>query len=64
MEFDLLTTGAAFVALIVIGVAGLIAGGMMARDTVLMMVLPSMAVFGLICLGLGVKFGEYRAQSQ
>lgn len=63
VEFDLLTTAVAFVALIAIGVGGLIAGGMMATDTVLMMVAPSMAVFGLICLGLGAKFGEHRAAS-
>jgi len=62
MEFDLLTTAVAFVALIVIGVAGLLFSPTgMTQSTVLMMVLPSMLAFGLLCLGIGVKFGEYRA---
>lgn len=61
MEFDLTTTAAVFVAILVVGVGGLAASGVMATSTVLMMVLPSMVVFGLICLGLGVKYGEYRA---
>ncbi|QLK26120.1 hypothetical protein HYG81_00370 [Natrinema zhouii] len=60
MEFDLPTTAAAFIAVIAIGVVGLIAAPMMAMDTVLMMVAPSMLVFGLIMLGLGIKHGEYR----
>ncbi|WP_222920330.1 hypothetical protein [Natrinema sp. SYSU A 869] len=61
MEFDLPTTAAAFIAVIAIGVVGLIAAPMMAMDTVLMMVAPSMIAFGLIMLGLGIKYGEYRA---
>jgi hypothetical protein len=35
---------------------------MMTAETVLMMVLPSMVVFGLVCLGLGMKYGEHRAR--
>ena len=61
MEFDLPTTVAAFVAVIAIGVGGLIAAPMMTTDTVLMMVAPSMIVFGLLMLVLGVKYGEHRA---
>lgn len=61
MEFDTARTAVLFVALIVVGVGGLAASGVMATSTVLMMVLPSTVVFGLICLGLGVKYGEYRA---
>ena len=61
MEFDLPTTAAAFVAVIAIGVGGLIAAPMMTTDTVLMMVAPSMIAFGLIMLALGVKYGEHRA---
>lgn len=58
MEFDLPKTAAAFVVLIAIGVIGTIP--MMGTTTVLMMVLPSMVVFGLIMLALGVKHGQYR----
>ena len=61
MEFDLAKTAIVFIALIAIGVGGLATAGVMELRTVLMMVLPSMAAFGLICLGLGVKHGEYRA---
>lgn len=61
MEFDLPTTAAAFIAVIALGVGGLIAAPMMTMDTVLMMVAPSMIVFGLIMLVLGIKYGEHRA---
>ena len=61
MEFDRTKTAVVFLALIAVGVGGLASSGVMATRTVLMMVLPSMAAFGLICLGLGVKHGEYRA---
>ena len=33
----------------------------MTTGTILMMVAPSMLVFGLLAFGLGVKHGEYRA---
>ncbi|MCL7417076.1 MAG: hypothetical protein M8354_04465 [Halalkalicoccus sp.] len=59
MEFDLPKTAAAFVALIALGVVG--TTPMMGTGTVLMMVLPSMVVFGLVVLAIGVKHGEYRA---
>lgn len=62
VEFDLLTTAAAFVALIVVGVAGLeFSPTGMTTGTILTMVLPSMVVFGLLCLAIGVLHGEYRA---
>ncbi|RZV08343.1 hypothetical protein BDK88_3315 [Natrinema hispanicum] len=61
MEFDLPKTAAVFIVIIAIGVGGLAASPMMAADTVLMMVAPSMIAFGLIMLALGVKHGEYRA---
>ena len=61
MEFDLTTTALVFAALIAVGVGGLAASGVMAPSTVLMMVLPSTVVFGLVCLGIGVKHGEFRA---
>ncbi|PSP75215.1 hypothetical protein BRC86_04220 [Halobacteriales archaeon QS_3_64_16] len=60
MEFDWTTTLGIFVALIVIGAGGLLASGVMAVGTILMMVLPAMIVFGLICLAIGVQYGEYR----
>lgn len=59
MEFDLPKTAAVFVALIALGTVGTMP--MMTTGTVLMMVLPSMLVFGLIALAVGVKHGEYRA---
>ncbi|WP_121744515.1 DUF7333 family protein [Natronorubrum halophilum] len=64
MEFDLPTTAAAFIAVIAIGVVGLIAAPMMTMNTVLMMVAPSMLAFGLLMLGLGIKHGEYRAAAR
>jgi hypothetical protein len=60
MDFDALTTGIIFVAIVVLGTVGSMQTPM-STDSVLMMVLPSMVVFGLIMLVLGVKHGEYRA---
>ncbi|MCH7661112.1 MAG: hypothetical protein IH933_11235 [Euryarchaeota archaeon] len=59
MEFDLPKTAAVFVALIALGVVGTMP--MMGTGTVLMMVLPSMVIFGLLVLAIGVKHGEYRS---
>lgn len=61
MALDLTKTAAAFVMLIALGVGGLLAAPFMAASTVLMMVLPAMVVFGLLCLALGVQYGEHRA---
>ncbi|MEF8790222.1 MAG: hypothetical protein V5A61_08855 [Haloarculaceae archaeon] len=61
MEFDLATTAGIFLAIVVVAVGGLTASGVMATGTVLMMVLPSVLVFGVVCLFLGTKYGEYRA---
>jgi hypothetical protein len=61
MELDIAKTAVAFVALILAGVGALVAAPMMTTETVLMMVLPSMVVFGLICLAIGVAHGQYRA---
>jgi peptidoglycan/LPS O-acetylase OafA/YrhL len=60
MEFDLAKTAVAFVALIALGVGALLAAPVMAAGTVLTMVLPAMVVFGLLCLVLGVRHGEFR----
>lgn len=59
MEFDLPKTAAVFGFLIVLGVVGTMP--MMGTGTVLMMVLPSMVIFGLLVLAIGVKHGQYRA---
>lgn len=61
MEFDTLTTAVVFVGIIAVGVIGTMQTPM-TTDSVLMMVLPSMVVFGLLILALGVKHGEYRAK--
>ncbi|SEP92543.1 DUF7333 family protein [Natrinema salaciae] len=61
MEFDLPKTAAVFVVVIAIGLGGMIGMDMMPTDTIMMMVAPSMIVFGLLMLALGVKHGEYRS---
>ncbi|WP_267642586.1 DUF7333 family protein [Haloarchaeobius amylolyticus] len=61
MEFDLQKTAVVFLALIALGTLALVAAPMMTTQTVLMMVTPSMLVFGLVCLLIGVKHGEWRA---
>jgi hypothetical protein len=61
MEFDLTTTAGIFLAIVVVAVGGLATSGVMTTSTVLMMVLPSVLVFGAVCLFLGAKHGEYRA---
>jgi len=64
MEFDTTVTGGIFVLIIAVAVGGLIGSGVMPPDTILMMVLPSMLAFGLVCLGIGVKHGQYRSGSR
>jgi hypothetical protein len=61
MEFDTTKTVLVFAVIIALGTAALVGAPMMTTGTVLMMVTPSMIVFGAICLFLGVKHGEYRA---
>ncbi|MFC6717857.1 hypothetical protein ACFQGT_09470 [Natrialbaceae archaeon GCM10025810] len=62
MQLDLGKTAAAFVLLVALGTAALLGMPMgMSPSTVLMMVTPSMAIFGLIMLVLGVAHGQYRA---
>ena len=63
MNFDLVRTAAVFAVLIVVGVGGLMSADVMAQETVLTMVAPSMAAFGVICVAIGVKHGEFRARS-
>jgi ABC-type uncharacterized transport system permease subunit len=60
MEFDRTTTIGLFVAIIALGAVALVATPMQ-TSTVLMMVLPSMIVFGLVMFGLGLKHGQYQS---
>lgn len=60
MQFDLARAFGGLILLVLLGAGGLIGGGMMGLQTTLMMVLPSMLVFGAVAFGLGVKHGEYR----
>jgi len=59
MEFDRKTTFGLFGVLIAVGTLSVMP--MMTTSTVLMMVLPSMAIFGLIVLFLGIKHGQHQA---
>ncbi|WP_138005169.1 DUF7333 family protein [Halalkalirubrum salinum] len=61
MEFNGVTTLVLYAVIIAIGVGGLAGSGVMTTDTVLMMVAPSMAIFGALMVGLGIKYGEHRA---
>jgi hypothetical protein len=61
MEFDTITTAVAFAAVVLLGTGGMVVAPFMRASTVVTMVLPSMVVFGLICLAIGLKHGEYRA---
>ena len=60
MEFDLPTAGGILLVIIAIGVGGLAVSDMMALQTILMMVLPSMVIFAVVAFWLGMKHGEYR----
>ena len=64
MEFNRGMTGGALVGIVALGTAGLILTEMMPAQIVLMMVTPSMLVFGLLCLVIGVKHGEYRTTAR
>ena len=50
------------VAIVAAGTTGLFAMDVMATDTILMMVLPSMVVFAGLVFAIGVKAGEHRAE--
>ncbi len=63
MEFDRTTTALVFLAIIVVSTVG-VSFTPMTPDTLYMMVLPSMVVFGLVMLAVGVKHGEHRAGSR
>jgi len=61
MEFNRNTTLGVFFGLVVLGMGGLFAFDVMAQQILFMMVLPSVLIFGGLCLLLGMRFGEYRA---
>jgi len=61
MEFTRPVTIGLFAAIIALGTLAVMP--MMVTSTVLTMVLPSMVVFGLITLLLGVKHGQYQASN-
>jgi hypothetical protein len=61
MEFTLPVALGAVAAVVVLGIVGLVVSEVMPLGTILMMVAPSMIVFGLVAFGLGVKHGEFRA---
>lgn len=62
MEFDTTTTAVAFLGVVGLGVAALLAAPVMSPRIVFQMVLPSMLVFGGLTAAIGVKYGEYRAR--
>ena len=67
MGLDVAKTVGAFVLVLVVGIGSLYLlpevtpMAPMTTQTIMMMVLPSMAIFGAIMLAIGVKHGEYRA---
>ncbi len=61
MEFSLPVSLGALIVIVAVGLAALVASGMMLLETTLMMVAPSMLAFGFIAFALGMKHGEYRA---
>ena len=61
LELDTIKTAVAFVVVIAIGTAALFPMPGMTTETILMIVVPSMVIFGLITLAIGVAHGQYRA---
>ena len=61
MEFDLPRAAALLLLIVAVGAAGLIGSGVMPLRITLMMVVPSMLVFGALTFAIGVKHGQFRA---
>jgi hypothetical protein len=61
MEFDLPRAAALLVLIVAVGAAGLIGSGMMPLQITLMMVVPSMLLFGALAFAIGVKHGQFRS---
>ena len=57
MQFTPFITVGSGVAVISVGIAGLIGGGMMTTQTVIQMVLPAMVIYGIIMGYIGMRFG-------
>lgn len=60
MDFDLPRAVALLILIVAVGAGGLIGAGMMPLQTTLMMVVPSMLVFGAVAFAIGVKHGQFR----
>ncbi len=61
MQLDLPKSIALLLLVVALGVVGLVGSGMMILETTLMMVAPSMLIFGAIAFLIGMKHGEFRA---
>jgi hypothetical protein len=61
MELDGAKTVAAFVGIIAVGTFAMTLTPM-TTSTIFMMVIPSMVVYGLVMLALGVGHGQHRAK--
>jgi hypothetical protein len=61
MKFDLPRAAAILLLIVAVGAGGLIGANMMPLQTTLMMVVPSMLVFGALAFAIGVKHGEFRS---
>lgn len=61
MEFTLPVSLGGLLVLVAIGIIGLAGSGVMTVQTTLMMVAPTMVIFGLAAFWLGMKHGEFRA---
>lgn len=64
MKFNLPVAAGIVVLIIAAATAGMVIPDMMATETVLQMVVPSMVIFAAIVFLIGVKHGEYRATSK
>lgn len=62
MRFDTKTTGLLFVGVVVLATVAMTFTPMTSQ-TIYMMVLPSMVVYGLLMLWLGTKLGEHNASA-
>jgi hypothetical protein len=62
MRFSLPVALGVLLVIVAVGVGGLAASDVMAVGTIMMMVAPSMLVFGLVAFGIGVKHGEFRVE--
>lgn len=62
MRFDTKTTALVFLGVVVLATVAMTFTPMTSQ-TIYMMVLPSMVVYGLLMLWLGTKLGEHRASS-